>query len=178
MISARLGKWFLLPTLKTHTTNLLQDLAAYLLAAPKRPRTLQRTAEMVQAERQYRWVGIYKIVRGDFVIAAGTGEHPPAYARFPVTQGLCGAAAERRETLIVGDVRKDPRWLPAFWTTQSEIVVPIMSETNGRVLGVIDVESDKLEAFSEDDRDFLEHVAVLMAGKLCTAKKKKHAVAH
>jgi GAF domain-containing protein len=163
--------------LKTNSTELLQDLAAYLLAAPKSPETVKRVAEMVRAERQYRWVGIYKIVRQDFVIVAGTGDRPPTYPRFPTTQGLCGAAAEARETLIVGDVRKDARWLPAFWTTQSEIVVPIMSEKNGRVLGVIDAESDKLDAFSDDDRDFLEHVAVLMAGKLCAAKKK-NAAAH
>jgi GAF domain-containing protein len=155
----------------------LQDLAAYLLAAPKDPATLKRAAEMVRAERGYRWVGIYKIDRGDFVIAAGTGEEPPTYARFPTTQGLCGAVAESRETLIVADVKKDPRWLPAFWTTQSEIVVPIISETTQRVLGVIDVESDKVKAFSEDDRDFLEHVAVLMAGKLCTAKKNHNGAA-
>ncbi len=121
-------------------------------------------------------MGVYKIERDDFVIVAGTGDHPPTYARFPVTQGLCGVVAETKETLIVGDVREDARWLPAFWTTLSEIVVPIMSETNGKVIGMIDVESDKVNAFTDDDRDFLEHVAVLMAGKLCTAKK--HAPAH
>ena len=133
---------------------------------------------MVRAERGYRWVGVYKIDRGDFLIVAGTGDEPPTYARFPTTQGLCGVVAESRESLIVGDVRKDPRWLPAFWTTQSEILVPIISESTERVLGAIDVESDKLDAFGEDDRDFLEHVAVLMARKLCTAKKPHHAPAH
>ena len=133
---------------------------------------------MVRKELHYRWIGIYKIVRDDFVIIAGTGQHPPTYARFPVTQGLCGATAETGETLIVGDVHKDPRWLPAFWTTQSEMVVPVKSEKDGHVLGVIDAESDQLNAFDDDDRDFLEHVAVLMAGKLCTAQKKKHAAAH
>jgi GAF domain-containing protein len=164
--------------LNTQSTSLLQDLAAYLLAAPKSPQAVKRAAEMVRAERGYRWVGVYKIDRGDFVIVAGTGDEPPTYARFPTTQGLCGVVAESRETLIVGDVRKDPRWLPAFWTTQSEILVPIISESTGRVLGAIDVESDQLDAFGEDDRDFLEHVAVLMARKLCTAKKPNHAPAH
>jgi L-methionine (R)-S-oxide reductase len=163
--------------LKTNSTRLLQDLAAYLLAARKSPATVKRAAEMVRAERKYRWVGVYKIVRKDFVIVAGTGNEPPTYARFPITQGLCGVAAETRETLIVGDVRKDARWLPAFWTTQSEVVVPIKSESNGRVLGIIDAESDKLNAFTNDDRDFLEHVAVLMARKLCTVKPKKNAPA-
>ncbi|HEY3664114.1 MAG TPA: GAF domain-containing protein [Chthoniobacterales bacterium] len=164
--------------MKNDSTKLLQDLAAFLLAAPKTPETVKRAAEMVRKERDYRWVGVYKIERDDFVIVAGTGDHPPTYARFPVTQGLCGVVAETKETLIVGDVREDPRWLPAFWTTLSEIVVPIMSEANDKVVGIIDAESDKLKAFSEDDRDFLEHVAVLMAGKLCSAKKKKHAPAH
>lgn len=164
--------------MKNDSTKLLQDLAAFLLAAPKTPTSVKRAAEMVRKERNYRWVGVYKIARDDFVIVAGTGDHPPTYARFPVTQGLCGVVAETKETLIVGDVREDARWLPAFWTTLSEIVVPIMSESNGKVLGIIDAESDKVNAFTDDDRDFLEHVAVLMAGKLCTAKKKKHAPAH
>ena len=74
-------------------------------------------------------------------------------------------------------MRKDPRWLPAFWTTQSEIVVPIVSEKGGHVLGMIDAESDQLNAFTDDDTDFLEHVAVLMARKLCTAKKNHAAAA-
>ncbi|HEY1582558.1 MAG TPA: GAF domain-containing protein [Chthoniobacterales bacterium] len=158
--------------MKTNSTKLLQDLAAFVLAAPKEPESLKKAAEMVRAERDYRWIGIYKIERGDFVIAAGTGDEPPAYPRFPKTQGLCGAVAETGETLIVGDVRKDPRWLPAFWTTRSEIVVPIRSESNGHVIGVIDAESEKRDAFTEDDRDLLEHVAAVMARRLCTAKKK------
>jgi putative methionine-R-sulfoxide reductase with GAF domain len=84
---------------------------------------------------------------------------------------LCGAVVETGKTLIVGDVRKDPRWLPAFWTTLSEVVVPIISEKTKQVIGVIDVESEKKNAFKEDDCDFLEHVAVVMARRLCTAKK-------
>jgi len=163
---------------KKVSTKLLQDLAAFLLAAPKTPRTLKLAAEMVAKERGYRWMGVYKIDRDDFLIVAGTGKQPPTYARFPTTQGLCGVVAESHKTLIVGDVRKDPRWLPAFWTTLSEIVVPIFCDGTDRLVGMIDVESDKLNAFTDDDRDFLEHVAVLMAGKLCTAKKKKHAPAH
>ncbi len=175
--------------MKNNSTKLLQDLAAFILAAPKNSGSLRKAAEMVQAERGYRWIGIYKIERGDFVIAAATGKEPPTYPRFPKTQGLCGAVAETGQTLIVGDVTKDPRWLPAFWTTNSEIVVPMFCESNGQIIGVIDVDSEKCDAFNEDDRDFLEHVAVVMARRLCAAKKtgakkngaakkKKHAPAH
>jgi len=55
---------------KNNSTKLLQDLAAFILAAPKDPSSLKTAAEMVRAERDYRWIGIYKIERGDFVIAS------------------------------------------------------------------------------------------------------------
>jgi GAF domain-containing protein len=157
--------------LKNDSTKLLQNLAGLILAAPEVSAALKEAAEMIRAKRHYRWVGIYKINRAECVIVTGTGNKPPTYRRFPVTQGLCGAVAESRETLIVGDVQKDPRYLPTFWTTRSEIIVPVISESTHRVVGVIDAESDKLNAFNEDDRDFLEHVAVLIARALCTGKK-------
>ena len=66
---------------------------------------------------------------------------------------------------MVADVHKDPRYLPTFGSTQSEIVVPIITEA-GKAVGLIDVESDKLNAFTENDRDFLEHAAYLIARAL------------
>jgi L-methionine (R)-S-oxide reductase len=65
----------------------------------------------------------------------------------------------------VADVHKDPRYLPTFGSTQSEIVVPVITETN-KVVGFINVESEKLNAFTENDRDFLEHAAYLIARAL------------
>jgi L-methionine (R)-S-oxide reductase len=132
---------------------------------------------MIREARGYRWVGIYKVTRGECIIVAGTGNEPPTYPRFPVTQGLCGAVVESGETLVVKDVKKDPRYLPTFWTTRSEIVVPVVSETTKRVTAVIDVESDKLNAFGDDDRDFLEHAAGLIGRAICSSKKN-HAPAH
>ena len=126
---------------------------------------------MIRAERGYRWVGIYKVTRGECVIVAGTGNKPPTYPRFPATQGLCGAVVDSHETLVVGDVQKDPRYLPTFWSTRSEIVVPIISETTRRVTGIIDAESDKLDAFTDDDRDFLEHAAIPIGRAICSARK-------
>jgi L-methionine (R)-S-oxide reductase len=161
---------------KKNSTDLLQDLGAYVLADSREPMCPKKAAEMIRAERGYRWVGIYKVARGECVIVAGTGNKPPTYQRFPKTQGLCGAVVESQETLVVGDVQKDLRYLPTFWSTKSEIVVPILHESNGRVVGIIDVESDKPNAFSDDDRDFLEHAAVLLGQAIC-APKKRHAVA-
>jgi GAF domain-containing protein len=143
----------------------LQELGAFVLAGAKKPDQLCIMAEMIRAACDYRWVGIYKITRGDFVIVGKTGKCPPAYPRFPITQGIAGTAVESKQAIIVGDVHKDARYLPTFGSTQSEIVVPVITETN-KVVGFIDVESEKLNAFTENDRDFLEHAAFLIARAL------------
>jgi GAF domain-containing protein len=147
------------------TCKKLQEIGAFVLAGARSPEQLCQVAEMIRAARDYRWVGIYKIVRGDFVIVAKTEKCPPAYPRFPITQGLAGAAVESKQTIMVADVHKDPRYLPTFGSTNSEIVVPVMTESE-KVVGLIDVESEKLDAFTEEDRDFLEHAAFLIARAL------------
>lgn len=143
----------------------LQELGAYVLAGAKDPHQLCTMAEMIRSACDYRFVGIYKIVRGEFVIVAKTGKCPPAYPRFPITQGLAGAALESQQAIMVADVHKDPRYLPTFGSTQSEIVVPVITES-GKAVGLIDVESERLNAFDENDRDFLEHAAYLIARAL------------
>ena len=143
----------------------LQELGGYVLAGAKDPHQLCTMAEMIRTACDYRFVGIYKIIRGDFVIMGKTGKCPPAYPRFPITQGLAGAALETKKSIMVADVHKDPRYLPTFGSTQSEIVVPVITEA-GKVVGWIDVESEKLDAFTENDRDFLEHAAFLIARAL------------
>ncbi len=143
----------------------LQELGAFVLAGAKKPDQLCIMAEMIRTACDYRFVGIYKIVRNEFVIVAKTGKCPPAYPRFPITQGLAGAALEAKQSVMVADVHKDPRYLPTFGSTQSEIVVPVICES-GKVIGLIDVESEKLDAFTENDRDFLEHAAFLIARAL------------
>jgi L-methionine (R)-S-oxide reductase len=143
----------------------LQELGAFVLAGAKKPDQLCTMAEMIRSACDYRYVAIYKIVRDEFVIVAKTGKCPPAYPRFPISQGLAGAALETKQSVMVADVHKDPRYLPTFGSTQSEIVVPVISEL-GKVIGLIDVESEKLDAFTENDRDFLEHAAFLIARAL------------
>ena len=140
---------------------MLQELGAFILAGAKGPEDVKKMCEMIRDARGYRWVAVYKLTRGELVIVSGTGDDPPCYRRFPATQGLCGAAVEARETIVVDDVRKDVRYLPTFGTTLSEMVVPIISKSE-RVVGVITAESAKLKAFSKEDRDVLERVAGLM----------------
>jgi L-methionine (R)-S-oxide reductase len=148
--------------MKETTCKKLQEIGAFALAGGCTPKRMKQIAEMIRAARNYRWVGVYKIMKKDFVILAGTGNEPPAYPRFPITQGLCGAALESGKPVIVGDVHHDPRYLPAFHTTRSEIIVPMTNE-NRHILGMLDAESEKLNAFGEEDRQFLERAGGLIA---------------
>jgi GAF domain-containing protein len=73
----------------------------------------------------------------------------------------CGAAAATGRTEVVDDVNADSRYLACFPSTRSEIVVPIAYE--GRVVGEIDIDSDRPAAFGDFDRAFLERVARLIS---------------
>jgi L-methionine (R)-S-oxide reductase len=148
--------------MKSKTCKTLQEIGAFVLAGGCEPKRMREVAEMIRVAREYRWVGIYKVTRKEFVILAGTGDEPPAYPRFPITQGLCGAALESGKPVVVGDVRKDSRYLPTFHSTRSEIIVPM---TNGHhhIIGMLDAESENLNAFGDEDRQFLGRAAGLIA---------------
>ena len=109
----------------------------------------------------YSWVGIYLVEGKDLVLGPWKGPEATEHVRISVGQGVCGAAAASGETEIVDDVNADPRYLACFPSTRSEIVVPISYED--RVVGEIDIDSDRPAAFTDDDRAFLEHVAELIA---------------
>jgi GAF domain-containing protein len=112
----------------------------------------------------YTWVGIY-LLRGDTLrLEAWDGAQPTQHVQIPIGQGICGWAARTRTSVLVDDVGKDPRYLECFAGTRSEIVVPILK--GDRCLGEIDVDSDRLAAFHELDRLFLEWLADLISGTL------------
>src|ERR1044071_8931364 len=109
----------------------------------------------------YSWIGIYLVDGDDLVLGPWRGPEATEHVRIPVGQGVFGAAAARGETEIVDDVNADPRYLACFASTRSEIVVPIAHD--GRVVGEIDIDSDRPAAFGDEDRELLERVAVLLA---------------
>jgi L-methionine (R)-S-oxide reductase len=141
--------------------KLLLDLQTLVSTARDRVAALQDIAEVLKKSSGYRWVGLYEVDR-----AAGTvknivwsGPGGPKHPAFPITKGLTGAAISSRKTVNVGDVAADPRYLTAFGTTRSEIIVPVFDRAGGNVVGTIDVESDKPNAFSKDVQALLEHCA-------------------
>ena len=116
----------------------------------------RQLAEAVRSLGNYRWTGVYDVGNEMVSIIAYSGPGAPAYATFPITEGLTGAAIRAKATVLVGDVQTDPRYLTAFGSTLSEIIVPVLNPQNGKVIGTIDVESDRANAFSTRDQRRLE----------------------
>ena len=119
----------------------------------------RRIADTVRQFRDYRWVGVYDVGPELVSIIAYSGPEAPAYPQFPITKGLSGSAIRDKKTVVVGDVRNDPRYLTAFGNTLSEIIIPVLDEKTGAVVGTIDVESEQADAFSDEDQEMLEDCA-------------------
>ena len=82
------------PRMKETTCKMLQEIGGFALAGGCTRKRMKQLVEMIRAARDYRWVGVYKIIKNEFVIMAESGEEPATYPRFPISQGLCGAALE------------------------------------------------------------------------------------
>ncbi|WP_428376977.1 GAF domain-containing protein [Lichenicoccus sp.] len=104
------------------------------------------------------WAGFY-ILRGD-VLVLGPFQGRVACVRIPPGQGVCGAAAARRETIVVPDVHAFPGHIACDAASRSEIVVPLIQ--GGRLLGVLDIDSPVPDRFSNADRALCEQVARLL----------------
>src|SRR5256712_11613498 len=114
-----------------------------------------------ESSDHFDWVGIYLVRENDLVLEAYAGDEETEHVSIPIGQGICGSAAKEGATIVVPDVSKDPRYLMCFAATRSEIVVPIKGAKG--VLGEIDIDSSRLSALSENDRETLEEVASLLA---------------
>lgn len=114
----------------------------------------------------YHWVGFYfldsqnpnELVLGPFVGA------PTDHVRIPVGKGICGQAVDTKKTFVVQDVTKETNYLSCSAHVKSEIVVPIFKDFN--VVGEIDIDSHDTAPFSDDDREFLEKLCVLIAERI------------
>jgi GAF domain-containing protein len=145
-------------------SHLLAEISRILERNNGREEKAARVAEAIRRAGGYRWVGIYEVMEDEIANVAFDGPGAPVYPRFPITQGLSGAAVASGETVFAGDVAEDPRYLTAFGSTQSEIIVPVVEGAKRKVVGTLDVESEEKDAFSEADRSALERCAVAVAG--------------
>ena len=105
------------------------------------------------------WTGFYTLVEGELIV--GPYQGPLACQVLEKKKGVCWAGVERKETIVVPDVHKFPGHIACDSRSNSEIVVPLIDPDN-QVWGVLDVDSRKLDAFSEVDRDWLERITKLI----------------
>jgi L-methionine (R)-S-oxide reductase len=143
--------------------RLLDKLGRVLRSADGREAKAKRIAETIRSAGDYRWVGIYEVSDEEIAVIGWSGPGESAYPRFPITQGLSGTAVSSGETVVVGDVTADPRYLTAFGSTRSEIIVPVIVPATRKVAGTIDVESEHKNAFTDADRATLERCAAAIA---------------
>jgi L-methionine (R)-S-oxide reductase len=136
-----------------------------LLEIARRPESrearIQALADQIRSTGDFRWVGLYDVdrERGLVINIAWSGAGAPAFPTFPITKGLTSRAIAGKRTVNVGDVAGDADYLTALGTTRSEIIVPIIGEESEDVVGTLDVESERVNAFTPEVQTFLEGCA-------------------
>ena len=104
------------------------------------------------------WVGFYKMTDGILVLGPFQGK--PACVRIPVGNGVCGTAVAEDAVQLVYDVHDFPGHITCDSASNSEIVLPI--HANGKVWGVLDIDSPFVGRFTEEDRDGLQKIVAVL----------------
>ena len=108
------------------------------------------------------WLGIY-VLRGDDLVL-GPFQGKPACVRIPLGKGVCGTAAAAQQTQRVSNVHEFPGHIPCDEMSQSEIVVPL--NVDGKLVGVLDIDSPSLDRFSETDQLGVEKICATFCAQL------------
>jgi L-methionine (R)-S-oxide reductase len=123
---------------------------------------MERTvARLSQEASVFDWVGVYLLEDDTLVLGPYRG-NATEHDRIPLGQGVCGSVAATGHTEVVPDVRVRPGHIACDVNTRSEVVVPIVRK--GKVLGVLDVDSNTPDAFGEREVALIEQAAREIAG--------------
>lgn len=115
---------------------------------------LGNIAAALKEQFNWLWVGFYWVQEDELVLAPFQG--PVACTRIKKGRGVCGTSWEKGITLIVEDVEKFPGHIACSSASKSEIVVPVFQ--NGKIVGVLDVDSNELAHFDTTDQQYLEEI--------------------
>ena len=105
------------------------------------------------------WTGFYRVAGEELLL--GPFQGPVACMHIPYGKGVCGTAWKRNETVVVPDVEEFPGHIACSSASKSEIVVPVHGAA-GEVTAVLDIDSDRLATFDEEDRVWLERIVTLL----------------
>lgn len=133
-------------------TSLLPQLKALCEGEENFVANLANIAAGLKQAFDFFWVGFY-LKDGEDELVLGPFQGPIACTRIRKGKGVCGGAWERQEVLLVPNVEEFPGHIACSSLSKSEIVVPIYNK--GQVIGVLDVDSDKLNDFDAIDQQHL-----------------------
>jgi L-methionine (R)-S-oxide reductase len=114
-------------------------------------------AALVHHAFGHLWTGFYRVVIPGQLLRVGPYQGSLGCLGIAFGQGVCGAAAAERKTVIVADVAKYPGHITCDARSRSEIVVPVL-DRRGDLIAVLDVDSDRLDAFKAEDKQGLEQL--------------------
>jgi L-methionine (R)-S-oxide reductase len=138
--------------------DLARQLASLIAGEPDRFANAANMAALIyHGLPDLNWAGFYFTQGGELVLGPFQGQ--PACVRIPWGNGVCGAAAARGASVLVPDVHEFPGHIACAPVSRSELVVPLIE--NGRVTGVLDLDSPRLARFDEEDQAGCERLVAV-----------------
>ncbi len=141
--------------------QLVQQIAALVEGETDMTAVMSNVAAAIHTEMGFWWTGFYRVVDGELLL--GPFQGPVACMHIGYGKGVCGTAWQRGETIVVPDVEQFPGHIACSSASRSEIVVPIYNNKVRRVIAVLDIDSERLAAFDDTDRQYLEEICQIIA---------------
>jgi len=143
---------------KAQYESLIPQIEALLRGENNLIANLGNIAAALKEQFNWLWVGFYWIQEDELVL--GPFQGPVACTRIKKGRGVCGTSWEKEATIIVEDVEKFPGHIACSSSSKSEIVLPVFKE--GKILGVLDVDSSELAQFDAVDQVYLEKILAMI----------------
>ena len=119
---------------------------------------MANVAAMIHETFRFWWTGFYRVAGEELIL--GPFQGPLACSRIAYGRGVCGTAWKEAGTQVVPDVEQFPGHIACSSASKSEIVVPLFKE--GKVVAVLDIDSEQLSTFDETDKQWLERIVELL----------------
>ena len=120
---------------------------------------MSNVAAAIHQTMGFWWTGFYRVIGDELLL--GPFQGPIACMHIPYGKGVCGTAWQRAKTIVVPDVEQFPGHIACSSESKSEIVVPVFGG-DGKVMAVLDIDSEHLATFDDIDRKYLEEICQLM----------------
>lgn len=130
---------------------LLQQAVALIKGETDLIANLANLCALIKDTFGFLWVGFYLVKNNELVL--GPFQGPIACTRIPYGKGVCGTAWKQQRPIIVSDVEQFPGHIACCSLSNSEIVIPLLKDN--KIVGVLDIDSEFLGAFNEEDASFL-----------------------